>query len=167
MQICIEQFKHKSEPVYSTTFMLKENAVWETKRLSFANQWSRPILSVARYPAIRQKKPQFTQTRKGVVWEHTLPGARNLWYWPFWKMTLYALEKQMGRWQLDAKNAKLLRCLLAEETCWIKCNYNEKRTRLTLEIIMVSASKVAKWELKKNGMNAYCLIRCKKRSNQQ
>ena len=32
--------------------------------------------------------------------------------------------RQMGRWQLDSKIERSLRCLLAEATWWIKCNYN-------------------------------------------
>ena len=32
--------------------------------------------------------------------------------------------RQMGRWQLDSKTEKSLRCLLAKATWWIKCNYN-------------------------------------------
>ena len=35
--------------------------------------------------------------------------------------------RQVGRWQLDSKTERSLRCLLAKATWWIKCNSNNLR----------------------------------------
>ena len=43
---------------------------------------------------------------------------------PAWRSEASSVcGKQVGRWQLDSKTQRFLRCLLAMATWWIKCNY--------------------------------------------
>ena len=43
--------------------------------------------------------------------------------------------RQVGRWQLDSKTERSLRCLLIKAAMWINCNYNYKKQHISLQFV--------------------------------